>query len=38
MEVHNVDLTISAVSDEQYPKTNIPEIALVGRSNVGSHR
>ncbi len=35
MEVHNVDLTISAVSDEQYPKTNIPEIALVGRSNVG---
>lgn len=35
MEVHNVDLTISAVSDEQYPKTTIPEIALVGRSNVG---
>lgn len=35
MEVHNVDLTISAVSAEQYPQTNIPEIALVGRSNVG---
>ncbi|WP_076462161.1 ribosome biogenesis GTP-binding protein YihA/YsxC [Limosilactobacillus caccae] len=35
MEVHNVDLTISAVSDEQYPNTPYPEIALVGRSNVG---
>lgn len=35
MEVHNVDLTISAVSAEQYPQTNLPEIALVGRSNVG---
>lgn len=35
MEVHNVDLTISAVSEEQYPQTKIPEIALVGRSNVG---
>lgn len=35
MEVHNVDLTISAVSPEQYPQTGYPEIALVGRSNVG---
>ncbi|WP_283678825.1 ribosome biogenesis GTP-binding protein YihA/YsxC [Lentilactobacillus sp. Marseille-Q4993] len=35
MEVHNVDLTISAVEEAQYPKTNYPEIALVGRSNVG---
>lgn len=35
MEVHNVDLTISAVRPEQYPKTNYPEITLVGRSNVG---
>lgn len=35
MEVHNVDLTISAVQPEQYPKTDYPEIALVGRSNVG---
>lgn len=35
MEVHNVDLTISAVQPEQYPKTAYPEIALVGRSNVG---
>lgn len=35
MEVHNVDLTISAVRPEQYPQTNYPEVALVGRSNVG---
>lgn len=35
MEVHNVDLTISAVEPKQYPSTNYPEIALVGRSNVG---
>lgn len=35
MEVHNVDLTISAVRADQYPKTDYPEIALVGRSNVG---
>lgn len=35
MEVHNVDLTISAVEPKQYPKTDYPEIALVGRSNVG---
>ena len=35
MEVHNVDLTISAVRPDQYPKTNSPEVALVGRSNVG---
>lgn len=35
MEVHNVNLTISAVAADQYPKTAYPEIALVGRSNVG---
>lgn len=35
MEVHNVDLTISAVRPDQYPRTNYPEVALVGRSNVG---
>lgn len=35
MEVHNVDLTISAVKAQQYPQTDYPEIALVGRSNVG---
>lgn len=35
MEVHNVELTISAVRPEQYPQDNLPEIALAGRSNVG---
>lgn len=35
MQVHDVDLTISAVAPEQYPATAYPEIALVGRSNVG---
>ncbi|GBG95622.1 GTP-binding protein [Ligilactobacillus salitolerans] len=35
MQVHNVDLTISAVRPEQYPSTNYPEIAFAGRSNVG---
>lgn len=35
MEVHNVDLTISAVRPAQYPQGGLPEIALVGRSNVG---
>lgn len=35
MEVHSVDLTISAVASEQYPDGSQPEIALVGRSNVG---
>ncbi|KRM18744.1 GTPase [Ligilactobacillus hayakitensis DSM 18933 = JCM 14209] len=35
MEVHNVELTISAVKPEQYPDKDFPEIALAGRSNVG---
>lgn len=35
MDVHNVELTISAVAPKQYPDGNLPEIALVGRSNVG---
>ncbi|KRL45273.1 ribosome biogenesis GTP-binding protein YihA/YsxC [Lacticaseibacillus manihotivorans] len=35
MKIHNVDLTISAVSAKQYPDTGFPEIAFVGRSNVG---
>jgi len=35
MIVNNVSLTISAVSPAQYPKENLPEIAFVGRSNVG---
>ncbi len=35
MDVQNVDLTISAVEEKQYPNTAHPEIAFVGRSNVG---
>ncbi len=35
MEVHNVEITTSAVKPSQYPQTDIPEIAFVGRSNVG---
>lgn len=35
MDVHNVELTISAVRPEQYPVEGYPEIALSGRSNVG---
>lgn len=35
MNIHNAALTISAVKPAQYPKTQIPEIALAGRSNVG---
>lgn len=32
---NNVDIIISAVSQEQYPETGLKEIALSGRSNVG---
>ena len=35
MEVKNAKFVISAVSPKQYPKDNIPEIVLVGKSNVG---
>lgn len=35
MNIHNVSLTISAVSPKQYPNDNIPEVAFAGRSNVG---
>mgnify|MGYP003362258277 CR=1 FL=1 len=35
MEVHNVELVMSAVATSQYPTTGYPEIALSGRSNVG---
>ncbi|WP_167629535.1 ribosome biogenesis GTP-binding protein YihA/YsxC [Listeria valentina] len=35
MQVHNVELVISAVWQEQYPEGNLPEFALAGRSNVG---
>ncbi len=35
MIVKNPNFAISAVSEKQYPKTNLPEIVLVGKSNVG---
>ncbi|MBE7051848.1 MAG: YihA family ribosome biogenesis GTP-binding protein [Ruminococcaceae bacterium] len=35
MNIHNVELTISAVRPNQYPKTNFPDLAFAGRSNVG---
>ncbi len=35
MNIHNVSLTISAVSPKQYPDTPFPDIAFAGRSNVG---
>lgn len=35
MNIHNVELTISAVKPEQYPRTGVPELAFAGRSNVG---
>jgi GTP-binding protein len=35
MDVHSVELTISAVEPKQYPTGDQPEIAFVGRSNVG---
>lgn len=35
MKIVSADFMISAVSDEQYPRGGLPEIAFVGRSNVG---
>lgn len=35
MKVNHAEIVISAVQPEQYPKTQLPEIALAGRSNVG---
>ncbi len=35
MQVKNPKFEISAVSSKQYPKSNLPEIVLVGKSNVG---
>ena len=35
MIVKNARFTISAVSPKDYPKGNLPEIVLVGKSNVG---
>lgn len=35
MLVKNPKFEVSAVSPKQYPKNNLPEIVLVGKSNVG---
>ncbi|MGX7052017.1 ribosome biogenesis GTP-binding protein YihA/YsxC [Leuconostoc palmae] len=35
MNVNNVEMVMSAVTSAQYPTDGKPEIALVGRSNVG---
>lgn len=35
MNLHNAEFLVSAVNFSQYPKDNCPEIAMVGRSNVG---
>ncbi len=35
MEYINASFETTAVSKKQYPSTDVPEIALVGRSNVG---
>ncbi len=35
MQIKNPKFEISAVSPNQYPKSNLPEIVLVGKSNVG---
>lgn len=35
MNFHNAELLVSAVKETQYPNSSIPEIAMVGRSNVG---
>ncbi|HCW9297719.1 TPA: YihA family ribosome biogenesis GTP-binding protein, partial [Staphylococcus aureus] len=32
---NNIELIISAVKEEQYPETELSEVALSGRSNVG---
>ena len=35
MIIKNPQFEISAVSSKQYPKSNLPELVLVGKSNVG---
>lgn len=35
MKVNHAEIVISAVAPQQYPETDLPEIALAGRSNVG---
>ncbi|MBP5427104.1 MAG: YihA family ribosome biogenesis GTP-binding protein [Clostridiales bacterium] len=35
MNINNANFEISAVDKNQYPNASLPEVALVGRSNVG---
>nr|MDF9462596.1 50S ribosome-binding GTPase [Lactobacillus amylovorus] len=35
MIIKSSSYAVSAVKESQYPKDNLPEIALAGRSNVG---
>ncbi|MCT7881128.1 MAG: 50S ribosome-binding GTPase, partial [Lactobacillus crispatus] len=35
MIIESSSYAVSAVREDQYPKDNLPEIALAGRSNVG---
>jgi len=35
VNVHKAEFLLSAVKKEQYPVTNMPEVAFIGRSNVG---
>ncbi len=35
MKIIKAEYTLTAVKPDQYPQDNLPEIALVGRSNVG---
>lgn len=35
MNIHNPQFKISAVCPKQYPNNHLPEIVLVGKSNVG---
>lgn len=35
MKVNHAEIVISAVSPKQYPESQLPEVALAGRSNVG---
>ncbi|KAB3530078.1 ribosome biogenesis GTP-binding protein YihA/YsxC [Alkaliphilus serpentinus] len=35
MKIKTADIVISAVSQKQYPEGMMPEVAMVGRSNVG---
>lgn len=35
INIHNAEFLLSGVKKEHYPVTNLPEIAFIGRSNVG---